>query len=105
VVVDNVEYAVEHGHSARIDTRSGSTTAKIHDTWYVQISQSEPCPIADHSADELVAIVQATLAVVIMNLLHGLGLPLECQQAIIREHQQLRRTVRMSNKWFGAQEM
>lgn len=59
----------------------------------------------DHSADELVAVVQATTAVVIMNLLHELGLPVEHQQTIIREHPQFRGTARLAKKWFGAQEI
>ncbi|MDO5076434.1 HEPN domain-containing protein [Corynebacterium sp.] len=43
-----------------------------------------------HSIDELVAIVKATTAVVILNVLHELGLPAERQRQIVEEHRQLR---------------
>lgn len=43
----------------------------------------------NHSIDELIAIVEATTAVVILNVLHELGLPAERQRQIVREHPQL----------------
>ncbi|WGT46632.1 HEPN domain-containing protein [Tessaracoccus lacteus] len=44
----------------------------------------------NHSIDELIAIVETTTAVVILNVLHELGLPAERQRQIVREHPQLR---------------
>lgn len=44
----------------------------------------------NHSIEELVAVVEATTGVVILNLLHEIGLPAERQQTIVREHPQLR---------------
>lgn len=55
----------------------------------------------NHSLDELVAVVEVTTAVVILNLLHELGLPAERQQAIVREHPQLRRTARLAKERLG----
>lgn len=44
----------------------------------------------EHSIEELVAVVEATTGVVILNLLHEIGLPADRQQSIVREHPQLR---------------
>ncbi|MFT0848217.1 HEPN domain-containing protein [Actinomycetaceae bacterium L2_0104] len=43
-----------------------------------------------HSFEELIAIVDVTTAVVILNLLNEVGLPAERQRKIIQEHPQLR---------------
>lgn len=48
----------------------------------------------DHSIEELVAVVEATTGVVILNLLHEIGMPAERQQAIVRDHPQLRSIAR-----------
>lgn len=48
----------------------------------------------NHSMEELVAVVEATTGVVILNLLHEMGLPVDRQQAIVREHSQLRSIAR-----------
>lgn len=48
----------------------------------------------DHSIEELVAVVEVTTGVVILNLLHEIGLPAARQQAIVREHPQLRSIAR-----------
>ena len=45
-----------------------------------------------HTVEELVAIVEVTTAVVILNLLHELGLPGERQRQLMTEHPQLRAT-------------
>lgn len=44
----------------------------------------------DHSIEELIAVVEATTGVVILNLLHEIGLPADRQQTIVRDHPQLR---------------
>ncbi|MFP3397659.1 hypothetical protein SB749_15115 [Brevibacterium sp. SIMBA_078] len=44
----------------------------------------------DHSMEELVAVVEATTGIVILNLLHEIGLPADRQQKIVREHPRLR---------------
>lgn len=54
----------------------------------------------DHSIEELVAIVEVTTAVVILNLLHELGLPAERQREIVQEHPQLRATARKAREWL-----
>ena len=46
----------------------------------------------NHSLEELIAIVDVTTAVVILNVLHELGLSAERQREIGREHPQLRAT-------------
>jgi hypothetical protein len=44
------------------------------------------------SMDELIAVVNVTTAVVILNLLNELGLPAERQREIMQNHPQLRST-------------
>lgn len=55
-----------------------------------------------HSFDELIAVVEVTTAVVILNVLHELGLPAERQREIVREHPQLRATARTAHEWLVA---
>ncbi|WP_061211769.1 HEPN domain-containing protein [Dermabacter hominis] len=43
-----------------------------------------------HELEELVAVVEVTTGVVILNLLHEIGMPADRQRAIVREHPQLR---------------
>lgn len=57
-----------------------------------------------HSFDELIAIVEATTAVVILNVLHELGLPAERQRQIVREHPQLRMVSQKVSEWLVARE-
>jgi hypothetical protein len=52
----------------------------------------------NHSIEELIAIVEVTTAVVILNVLHELGLPAEHQRRIVREHPQLRATARAARE-------
>ena len=54
----------------------------------------------DHSIDELDAIVGATTAVVILNILHELGLSAERQRQIVREHPQLRMVCQKASEWL-----
>lgn len=54
----------------------------------------------NHSINELDAIVGATTAVVILNILHELGLSAERQRQIVREHPQLRTVSRKSSEWL-----
>jgi hypothetical protein len=56
----------------------------------------------DHSFEELVAIVEVTTAVVILNVLHELGLPAGRQREIVQEHPQLRATSRTAGEWLIA---
>lgn len=57
-----------------------------------------------HSVDELVAIVEATTALVILNVLHELGLPAERQRQIVQEHPQLRMVSQKASEWLVAPE-
>ena len=54
----------------------------------------------NHSIGELVAVVEMTTAVVTLNVLHELGLPAGRQREIVREHPQLRATVRTAAEWL-----
>ena len=54
----------------------------------------------NHSIEELIAIVDVTTAVVILNVLHELGLPAEQQREIVQEHPQLRATARSAREWL-----
>ena len=58
----------------------------------------------NHSIDELDAIVGATTAVVILNILHELGLSAERQRQIVREHPQLRMVCQKAGEWLVAPE-
>lgn len=58
----------------------------------------------DHSIDELDAIVGATTAVVILNILHELGLSAERQRQIVREHPQLLVASRKAGEWLAVPE-
>lgn len=59
----------------------------------------------NHSFEELIAIVEVTTAVVILNLLHELGLPAERQREIVQKHPQLRATARTAHEWLVAPDM
>lgn len=54
----------------------------------------------NHSFDELIAVVEVTTAVVLLNVLHELGLPAERQREIVQEHPQLRATSRTAGEWL-----
>ena len=56
----------------------------------------------NHSIDELNDIVEATTAVVILNILHELGLPTERQRQIVRDHPQLRMVSQKASAWLVA---
>ncbi|MGP3973017.1 HEPN domain-containing protein [Streptomyces sp. 8N114] len=58
----------------------------------------------NHSFEELIAVVEVTTAVVILNVLHELGLPPERQREIVQEHPQLRATSRTAGDWLVASE-
>lgn len=59
---------------------------------------------SDHSVEELVAIVKATTAIVILNILHELGLPAERQREIVQQHPELRETARSVREWLVRRE-
>lgn len=54
------------------------------------------------SVDELIAVVNVTTAVVIVNLLNELGLPAERQREIVQNHPQLRHTSDHAREWLSA---
>lgn len=56
----------------------------------------------NHPFEELIAIVEVTTAVVILNVLHELGLPAERLRKIVQEHPQLQATSRNARKWLIA---
>lgn len=56
----------------------------------------------NHSIDELVAIVEVTAAVMILNVLQELGLSAERQREIVREHPQLQATSRIAGEFLIA---
>jgi hypothetical protein len=56
----------------------------------------------NHPIEELIAVVEVTKAVVILNLLHELGLPAERQREIVRDHPQLRATASTAREWLVA---
>ena len=56
----------------------------------------------NHPIEELIAVVEVTTAVVILNVLHELGLSAERQIEIVQEHPQLRATSRTAGEWLVA---
>jgi hypothetical protein len=58
----------------------------------------------DHSFDELIAVVEVTTAVVLLNVLHELGLSAERQREIVRDHPTLRYTAGLAREWLVAPE-
>ena len=54
----------------------------------------------NHSIDELIAIVRVTSTVVVLNVLHELGLPVERQRQIVRDHPQLRMICKKAREWL-----
>lgn len=58
----------------------------------------------DYSIDELIAVVDVTTAVVILNLLNELGLPAERQREIVHDHPQLRFTASKARDWLRTPE-
>lgn len=58
----------------------------------------------NHSIEELIAIVEVTTAVVILNVLHELELPAERELEIVRDHPTLRRTADLAREWLVASE-
>jgi hypothetical protein len=56
----------------------------------------------NHSVEELIAIIEVTTAVVILNVLHELGLPAERQREIVQEHPQLTTTAQTAHEWLKA---
>ncbi|MER7149408.1 HEPN domain-containing protein [Streptomyces lydicus] len=58
----------------------------------------------NHELEELIAIVEVTTAVVILNLLNELGLPAERQREVVRDHPQLRATARSARDWLSKSE-
>ncbi|WP_331460402.1 HEPN domain-containing protein [Arthrobacter sp. zg-Y916] len=55
----------------------------------------------DHAFGELIAVIEVTTAVVILNVLHELGLPPERQREIIQVHPQLRATASAAREWLA----
>ena len=58
----------------------------------------------DHSIDELIAIVDTTSAVVILNVLHELGLPVERQRELVQDLPRLRMICRKAREWLMPQD-
>ena len=54
---------------------------------------------SSHSIDELIAIVDTTSAVVILNVLYELGLPAERQREIVQDHPRFRMICRKAREW------
>jgi hypothetical protein len=54
----------------------------------------------NHCVEELIAVVEVTTAVVILNLLHELGLPAEQQSKAVRQHPWLRATASAAREWL-----
>ena len=55
----------------------------------------------NQSIDELNVIVQATTAVVILNILHELGLSADRQCQIVQDHPQLREVCKKTSEWLN----
>lgn len=58
----------------------------------------------NHSIEELIAIVEVTNAVVILNVLHELGLSAERELEVVRDHPTLRYIAGLAREWLVASE-
>ncbi|GAA4923068.1 hypothetical protein LX16_5088 [Stackebrandtia albiflava] len=59
---------------------------------------------SNHSFEELIAVVEVTTAVVILNVLHEIGLPPKRQREIVRDRPRLRHTTGLAREWLVASE-
>jgi hypothetical protein len=55
-----------------------------------------------HTTDELIAVVQITIAVVVLNFLYELGVSEERMQAAMREHREFTRAASLARQMFPA---
>ena len=88
--------------AARPDQAAMSSLVPDVDRWAQRTTQARndlahEGQTPKHSFEELIAIVDVTTAVVILNLLHEVGLPAEQQRKIVQEHPQLRATARQAD--------
>lgn len=91
-----------HALATRPDQEAMSSLVPDVDRWAQRTTQARndlahEGQTPKHSFEELIAIVDVTTAVVILNLLHEVGLPAEQQLKIIQEHPQLRATARQAD--------
>ncbi|WP_399932414.1 HEPN domain-containing protein [Streptomyces kanamyceticus] len=92
--------------AARPDQEALSTLVPDVDRWATRTTRARndlahEGRTPNHKLEELVAIVDVTTAVVLLNLLNELGLPAERQREIVRVHPELRATVRSAQDWLS----
>lgn len=91
-----------HALAARPDQEAMSSLVPDVDRWARRTTQARndlahEGQTPNHSFEELIAIVDVTTAVVILNLLNEVGLPGEQQRKVIQEHPQLRATAQQAD--------
>lgn len=91
--------------AARPDSRAVALLMPDVDRWASRTTQARndlahEGRTPNHPVEELIAVVEVTTAVVILNVLHELGLPAERQREIVQEHPQLRATARTAREWL-----
>jgi len=93
--------------AARPDQEAMSTLVPDIDRWARRTTRARndlahEGRTPNHTFEELIAIVDVTTAVVILNLLHEVGLSAERQREIVKEHPQLRATARQASRHLCA---
>lgn len=98
-----------HALAARPDQEAMSSLVPDVDRWARRTTRARndlahEGRTPNHSFEELIAVVDVTTAVVILNLLNEVGLPAERQRKIVKEHPQLRATARQAREHFCTSE-
>lgn len=88
--------------AARPDKEAISSLIPNVDSWAQRTTQARndlthEGRTSNHSLKELIAIVNVTTAVVILNLLNEIGLSAELQRKIVQQHPQLHETAQQAN--------
>ena len=98
-----------HALAARPDTEAISRLVPNVDRWATVTTRARNDLAHEghtprQSMDELIAIVNVTTAIVILNLLNELGLPAERQREIVHNNPQLRSTSSHAREWLSTPE-
>ncbi len=95
--------------AARPDQEAMASLVPDVDRWARRTTRARNDPAHEgrtpsHSFEELVAVVDVTTAVVILNLLHEVGLSAERQRKVVQAHPQLRAMAQQSREHLCASE-
>lgn len=97
------------GLSARLDSDVVSALMPNSDQWAARTVRARNDLAHEgktprHSVDELIAVVEVTTAVVVLNLLHEIGLPATQQLKLVQSHHWLQDCAEKAGEWFSVGE-